>query len=181
MIMTVDELKKYINTEEEDTVLEARLLALELLIRAYTNNNFQDRGYRRIADIVGGMFLVDALTPFDEGDTVQVSNSDYNNGLYTVKSTDNATFATNEPVKDEKDVLVTKVTYPMDVKMGVVNMLRWELDNRAKVGIASETISRHSVTYFDMGKDNTEMGYPVSLLGFLRPYKRARFGQGVRV
>ena len=46
MIMTVEELKKYVDTEEKDSVLEAKLQALELLIRKYTNNNFQDRNRR---------------------------------------------------------------------------------------------------------------------------------------
>lgn len=180
MIMTVDELRKYITTDEADEVLEARLRAVELLIRAYTNNRFQDVGYRREADIYGGIFAVEALTPFVAGDTVQISGSDYNNGLYTVKTVDDAVFTVNEPVRDELDVLVTKVTYPDDVKMGVANMMRWELDKREKVGVSSETISRHSVTYFDQSSGNTDMGYPVALLGFLRPYIRARFGQGVR-
>ena len=71
--------------------------------------------------------------------------------------------------------------YPMDIKMGVVNLMKWELDNREKVGIASESISRHSVTYFDMTGDNSTMGYPVALVGFLKPYKRAQFGRGIGV
>ena len=71
--------------------------------------------------------------------------------------------------------------YPMDVKMGAVNLMKWELENREKVGVASETISRHSVTYFNMDGTNAVMGYPSSLLGFLRPYKRARFGRGINV
>ena len=65
--------------------------------------------------------------------------------------------------------------YPMDVKMGAINMLNWDLENREKVGIQSETISRHSVTYFNMDGDNSTMGYPKSLLGFLKPYMKARF------
>lgn len=68
--------------------------------------------------------------------------------------------------------------YPMDVKIGVINLMKWELTNRDKAGIASESISRHSVTYFDMTGDNTAMGYPRSLTGFLRPYMKARFGRG---
>lgn len=75
---------------------------------------------------------------------------------------------------DFKRVLIDG-EYPADIKMGVVNMLKWELENRDKVGIASETISRHSVTYFDMTGDNSTMGYPKALLGFLKPYMRARF------
>lgn len=72
------------------------------------------------------------------------------------------------------------IHYPADIKMGVVNLMRWELGNREKMGVASETISRHSVTYFDVTADNSIMGYPASLRGFLRPYMKARFGQGMR-
>jgi hypothetical protein len=71
--------------------------------------------------------------------------------------------------------------YPMDVKMGVINLLKWEVTNRDKVGVASESISRHSVTYFDMTGDNSTMGYPKALMGFLKPYMKARFGQGLSV
>ena len=46
MIMTVVELRRYVETEEDDKILEARLQTLELLIRAYTNNNFQVRAFR---------------------------------------------------------------------------------------------------------------------------------------
>lgn len=81
----------------------------------------------------------------------------------------------NESLTAESDVLVTKVEYPMDVQMGVVNMLSWDLSNRDKVGIQSETISRHSVTYFNMDGDNSTIGYPKSLVGFLKPYMKARF------
>lgn len=175
MIMSIEELKKYITTEEPDAVLEAKLQALELLIRKYTNNNFQKRAYRRTADIVGGLFVVDGLTPFTEGDTVQVSESDLNEGLYTVGEVTDSTFTVIEDTVDEDDVLVTKVVYPMDVKMGVVNMLKWDLENRDKVGISSETISRHSVTYADTTGENAVMGYPKALIGFLKPYKKARF------
>ena len=51
MIMTVEELKKYVDTEEKDSVLEAKLQALELLIRKYTNNNYQDRNRRFVAPV----------------------------------------------------------------------------------------------------------------------------------
>lgn len=175
MIISAEEARKFIKTDEPEPVLEAKLLALENLIRKETNNNFQSTGYRRTADIVGGMFCVEALTPFEVGDTVQISASELNAGLYTVKEVSDSTFFVNEKVVDEKDVLVTKVVYPIDVKMGVVNMLKWDLENRDKVGVASESISRHSVTYFNMDGDNSMLGYPKSLVGFLKPYKRARF------
>lgn len=59
-------------------------------------------------------------------------------------------------------------------------MLQWQLDNGDKAGVQSETISRHAVTYFNMD-ENSGMGFPKSLLGFLKPYRKARFGQGVSV
>ncbi len=121
MLMTIDELRKFYETNESDEVLEAKLQALENVIHGYTNNNF-----KRVLDKFGG-------------------------------------------------------DYPMDVKLGAVNLLKWETANRDKVGISSETISRHSVSYFDMTGDNSSMGYPKALLGFLQPYMRARFGQGVSV
>lgn len=176
MIMSVEELKLYISTgETPDKVLEAKLQALELMIRSYTNNNFQKRAYRRTADIVGGLFVVEALTPFKTGDTIQVTESRFSEGLYTVKDADDSTFTVNEDVVDETDVLVTKVEYPADVKLGVANLMKWDLEKRDKVGIQSETISRHSVTYFSMDGDNSSMGFPKSLMGFLKPYKKARF------
>ena len=175
MIMSVEEFKTFVDADIADAVIEAKLQAIEMLIRKYTNNNFQKRSYRRTADIVGGLFLVDALTPFKVGDTVQITESQLNEGLFTVEETDDSTFTVKEDVEDESDVLVTKVAYPMDVKMGVVNLMKWDLENRDKVGIQSETISRHSVTYFNMDGDNSLIGYPKSLVGFLKPYMRARF------
>ena len=67
--------------------------------------------------------------------------------------------------------------WPEDIKMGVVKLIKWDLGTGKKVGIASETISRHSVTFESMTDDNSKGGYPDSLMGFLKPYMRARFGQ----
>lgn len=65
--------------------------------------------------------------------------------------------------------------YPADVKMGAINVLKWELSGmREKVGISSETLSRHSVTYADSSNSDS-IGYPSSVIGFLKPYMRARF------
>ena len=175
MIMSVEEFKTFVQSDLTDNVLEAKLQVLELLIRRYTNNNFQKRAYRRTADIVGGLFFADDITPFRIGDTVQITESQLNEGLYTVKEAEKDIFTVNETVLDEGRVLCTKIAYPKDVQMGVINMLKWDLENRDKVGIQSETLSRHSVTYFNMDGDNSSMGYPKSLLGFLKPYMKARF------
>lgn len=169
MIMSVEEFYAYVPSAVDipDFVLEGKLRATELMIRKYTNNNFQDRNRRFITGISDGAFT-EAYPYIKEGDTVQISESKLNNGLYLFS-------AQNMGLMDEEHCMVTKVVYPMDVKMGVVNLLKWDLENRDKVGIQSETISRHAVTYFNMDGDNSTVGYPKSLVGFLKPYKKARF------
>ncbi len=174
MIISVAEAKKHIETELEYTVLEAKLQALELLVRRYTNNNFQMRNIRFQCPIMATKLYLS--TPFlSVNDTIQITESMYSEGIYTIKSMEDGFMMLDKSLFDESEVLVTKVYYPMDVQMGVVNMLKWDLENRDKVGIQSETISRHSVTYFNMDGDNSTMGYPKSLLGFLKPYMKARF------
>lgn len=115
MIMTVEELRKYITTEETDEMLKLKLDAIEQMILNYTNNNFHEF------------------------------------------------------------ILAGEVVYPPDIKIGVIGLMKWELTNRDKVGIASETISRHSVTYADANGDSYLNGYPKALMSFLKGYRKARF------
>ena len=174
MIISVEEAKRYINTNLDDSVLEAKLQALELLVRKYTNNNFQNRNIRFKCSIIATkLYLATPLLAV--GNTIQISESMYSDGVFVIKDIEDGFATLDKKLLDEPDVLVTKVVYPMDVQMGVINMLKWDLENRDKVGIQSETISRHSVTYFNMDGDNSVMGYPKSLLGFLVPYMKARF------
>ena len=174
MIISVEDFKKHVETPLEDSVLEAKLQALDLLIRKHTNNNFQNRGIRFKCPIMQTKLYL--KTPFLKvGDTIQISESIYSDGIYEIKEIEDDYIKLDKQLFDEAEVLVTKVEYPMDVVLGAVNMMKWDLENRDKVGIQSETISRHSVTYFNMDGDNSSMGYPKSLLGFLVPYKKARF------
>lgn len=174
MIISVDKLKKFIKTNETDEVLEAKLQALELLVRKYTNNNFQNRNVRFARPIIDGKLQL-STNLLKVGDTIEISQSKYNDGLYVIKATNGDLLELDRELYDEAQILITKVVYPFDVQMGAINMLKWDLDNRDKVGIASESISRHSVTYFNMDGDNSTIGYPKSLVGFLKPYMKARF------
>ena len=186
MLMTVEDLRKYITTEETDEVLAAKLSALELTIRKYTNNNFMVRGIRTAADAFNKTFTCKTVDNFKVGDTVQVSMSDFMDGqLCTIAKIEGNTITVNEDIYHEDDVLVTKVEYPEDVKMGAVNILKWQLRNDAAASgdksampVQSETISRHSVTY---AQDSTEadldadFGVPKKHIAFLKAYHKARF------
>ena len=174
MIISVEDAKKYITTKLDDTVLEGKLQALEQTVRSYTNNNFQMRSIRTSCQVMAQK-LYTAYPYLNVGDTVEISQSIFNDGVYTVTEIDGEFITLDRKLLDENAVLVTKVFYPADVRMGVVNLLNWELENRDKVGVQSETISRHTVTYFNMDGDNSAMGFPKALLGFLKPYMKARF------
>lgn len=175
MIISVERAKDFISFPETwtDEKIKMKLLAVEQTIRAYTNNNFQNRDIRIQADIRAGVIMSESLIPFVVDDTVQVSESRLNKGLFTVSAeTDDTTFTVNEDTRDEDDVLITKIEYPADVVNCCVELMEWAVNFAGKVGIKSETLSRHSVTYEDSA--TMFMGYPASLLGCLKPYRKCR-------
>lgn len=175
MIISVEKAKDLVSFPDgwTDEKIKMKLLAVEQTIRAYTNNNFQNRDIRIQACIRAGVFMSESLIPFSVDDTVQISESRFNKGLFTVSAeTDDTTFMVNEDTRDEDDVLVTKIEYPADVVNCCVELMEWAVNFAGKVGIKSETLSRHSVTYEDSA--TMFMGYPASLLGCLKPYRKVR-------
>ena len=178
MIISVEKLKQVLPEVKDvaDDVLEMQLTAIEEGIRAYTNNNFQNRA-KRISAPSSESQLQGFCEFFKVGDTVQISESGINDGLYVIKAIDKEgnTITCDKELFDAEHNLVTKIEYPTAIIKGAVDMMKWEATMRDKVGVASETLSRHSVTYFAQDAGNQLMGYPVTLLGFLKPYTKARF------
>lgn len=173
MIISVEELKKMSKfANYEDVELERKMQAIEQAIRSYTNNNFQDRNKRIECASLNGV-LQKTSPYFSIGDTLEISKSN-NAGLYVITEIGEVV-ALDGALYDEPYNLVTKIVYPVDIVEGALRLLEWNLTHSDKVGVQSETISRHSVTYFNMDGDNSIMGYPKSLFGFLKPYKKARF------
>lgn len=172
MIISVEDLKKQVPTgNADDNLITAKLEAIEAVIRAYTNNNFQQRSVRFV-----GMSEDSAVyaSPqfFTVGDTVQISESGVNDGLYTIIA------VYDDHLELDKDLfpvginMVTKIHYPADVKQCAVDLYKWKQTNGDKVGVKSETLSRHSVTYEDSA--TLFMGYPVGILNGLNLHKKAR-------
>lgn len=174
MILAPSEARKFITSDKTDEQLEFMLTGIEAAIRSYTHNNFQFRGVRFSADVTT-VIPYKGVLPFAVNDTIEINNSIFNAGLYVIRKITDAEIELDKPLIPEKCILITKVVYPDDIKMGVVNLLNWDLQHRKKVGIASETISRHSVSYSDPSGDNSTLGYPNALTGFLKPYTKARF------
>lgn len=177
MILTVDEIKAQIDCDKlEDKVILTRLKAIENVIRKYTNNNFQNRHMRFTAKASGG-YLLGASPYIRIGDTIQVSQSGVNDGLYVVTSTGDDRTTVDGDLFDAAYNVVTKIVYPDDVVMCAIDLFKWHKDYGGKIGIKSEseTLSRHSesVTYEDSSA--LFMGYPTGILSGLKLYCKARF------
>ena len=172
MIISVSELRKFVDCgNATDDVIESNLKAIESVIRAYTNNNFQVRTVRFVGRSTG--MYVYGVSPFLAiGDTVQISGTDVNDGLYVIGGISDAQIQLDQYLADIDYNIVTKVKYPHDVVQCAIDLYGWKQNMGGKVGIKSETISRHSVTYEDSA--TLFMGYPVGILNGLNLYKKAR-------
>jgi hypothetical protein len=176
MLISAGDLKsrytKFADISED--LITRKLSVIESAIRKYTNNNFQNRLVRFSASVEGG--VIKGTSPYLKSlDTIEISDG-VNKGLYTVISLDNG-IKTIEPLYDYPNQLITKIDYPIDVIEGAIDLLDWELIKEGKelTGVASESISRHNVSYVQRTNDNTINGYPIELFNFCNNYKKARF------
>ena len=179
MILSVEEAQRLVEFKGWTTErIDRKLRSIEQTIRSYTNNNFQNRNIRAEVGITAEDSVYsrspDGVPGLKVGDTIQLSESLFNNGLYVVKEIDGNKITLDKELTTEMFSLLTKIEYPADVIDCCINLCEWEVKNRGKVGIKSETLSRHSVTYYDQDTNNQVNGYPVSLLGCLKPYRKAR-------
>ena len=154
-----------------------RMAAIETAIRSYTNNNFQNRDIRFVAEVVNGKIM--GTNPYLKVDDTLMISKGPNKGLYTITAIDSDGIEVLEPLYfDTKDNLVTKVEYPADILMGCAAMLNWDLSDTAESvrgGVKSETLSRHSVTYGSTDDSSSMIsGYPAQLISFLNPYRKTK-------
>lgn len=172
MIITVEELKKRIEYGTvADDIIAANLEAIESIIRKYTNNNFQVRNIRFFGHSEG-FNVYGSPRFFSVGDTVQISGSGVNDGLYTVVTVSEDRLVLDKKLFEVDYNLVTKIQYPADVIQCALDLYKWKQSMGDKVGVKSETLSRHSVTYEDSA--TLFMGYPIGILKGLSLYRKAR-------
>ena len=171
MIITVEELAT-VNGLSDIPVEQLTIMCegIEDFIRQYTNNNFTVKNVTFNAPSKDGK--LETVSPlFKVGDTVLISKSKYNNGVYTLNDIEGTL---DKELFDDDDNKVTLVKYPNAVKLGVVKLLQYNVKMDGKIGISSETLSRHSVSYAQPSSDSIG-GYPSYLMSFLKPYMKARF------
>ena len=171
MIITVEELKAVSELSSiPDEQLAMMCEGIEDFIRQYTNNNFIVKNVTFNTPSLNSK--LDTVSPlFNVGDTVLISNSKYNNGVYVINDLDGTL---DKELFDDDNNKVTLVKYPPSIKLGVVKLLQYNAKMDSKVGISSESLSRHSVSYAQPTSDSIG-GYPASMMSFLKPYMKARF------
>ena len=171
MIITVEELKTVSELSNiPDEQLELMCEGIEDFIRQYTNNNFVVKNTSFVTPSENGKLAT--VSPLVKvGDTVLITNSEYNDGIYTIIDTDGTL---NKELFDDDHNKITLVKYPPSIKLGVVKLLQYNAKMDSKVGISSESLSRHSISYAQPASDSIG-GYPSSLMSFLKPYMKARF------
>lgn len=72
MIVTVEEALEYIGMEIKPELLEKKIRAAESAVRAYTNNNFQQREVQFEARVVNGIIQF-RHAYLQNGDNLQIS------------------------------------------------------------------------------------------------------------
>ena len=171
MIITVEELKQVSELSSiSDEQLTVMCEGIEDFIRQYTNNNFIVKNVTFNTPSLNGK--LDTVSPlFNVGDTVLISNSKYNNGVYVINDLDGTL---DKELFDDDNNKVTLVKYPPSIKLGVVKLLQYNAKMDSKVGISSESLSRHSVSYAQPTSGSVG-GYPAHLMSFLQPFMKARF------
>ena len=171
MIITVEELRSVSELSNiPDEQLTVMCEGIEDFIRQYTNNNFIVKNVTFNTPSLNGK--LDTVSPlFKVGDTVLISNSKYNNGVYVINDLDGTL---DKELFDDDNNKVTLVKYPPSIKLGVVKLLQYNAKMDSKVGISSESLSRHSVSYAQPTSDSIG-GYPSSMMSFLKPFMKARF------
>ncbi len=173
MIISLDDAKKiYPDATQED------LDGIEKSIRMLTNNPFQNRKVRfkqiRFENETTIAVLGD-IQGLRAEDTIQVSGSKWNDGLYVVNAIDGQLIDLRGNPRlftgTDPDAFLTKIEYPADILSGVRKLLTYDAKMRDKVGLKSKTVSRMSETYYDQNSGESVNGYPAALMSFINKYK----------
>ena len=158
------------------------LEALESTIRAESNNHFHKGVPLRIGRIEGAtVYFTSSHNSFKAGDTVELHGTAYYDGFYHVETVRDDHIVLTERLVDgwqpKEEANIYRVYYPPDVVEGAKKVLDYSVKMSGKMGIKSETVSRVSVSYYDVDTQaGLIFGVPSYLFAFLDPYRKRRFG-----
>ena len=165
----------------DDSITQEDLDAFEVAFRSLTNNSFQNKHIRfKDIEFVGENLIAvkDPIVGIKTGDTIEVNYSHYNDGLYVIESIDGKQITVQGTpffVANTSGSMLTLVQYPADVVRGIKKLIEYDKKMASKIGIKSESISRMSITYYDVNASENVDGYPASLVSFLTKYEKMRW------
>lgn len=188
MIITLEEARKI-----NPAISQEALDGLEQSVRALTHNKFQNLNVRyRQLKVTGENTLEfnETLAYLRPGETIELSNTwsrtgsglnqdiGVNDGLYVIEEINDKAIKLKDAELfngDFPSAFITKISYPPDIVEGVKRLLQYDVSMGDKLGIKSESIARMNITYYDMNSSESINGYPASLFGFLKKYKKMRW------
>lgn len=181
----------------DPNITQADVDTLEQTVRGITNNHFHVPVTRR--SFVGkGLEVVfapntltlpnqngqplqgtsDLLKYLHIGDTLEISGTGANDGVFEITALSTFQITVRMPDNFPEfyagafDASLVKVFYPLDIIGGVKKLIEYDVNMSGRVGVKQETVSRLSVTYFDMTAAESEGGYPRSLMTFLARHRQ---------
>lgn len=167
----------------DPNITQDQLDGFEASIRQITSNNFQVKDVRghgiTIAENVVS-FKRDLLTKSVRvGDTIEIYGAGINDGLYTIKDVNGLLLTLDVAPRVSgvfREAIASLVVYPADVKVGIENLIKYDVKMGSKIGVKSETVSRMSTTYYDVNSAESTSGYPANLMNFIKKYEKMRWG-----
>ena len=165
----------------DDSITQDDLDALETSVRELTNNNFQNVHirFKGIEFMANNLIAVkDSIVGLKVGDTIEVNYSHYNDGLFIIEEIAGKQIKVQGTpffVANTGGSMLTLVQYPADIARGIKKLIAYDKKMASKVGIKSESISRMSITYYDVNASENVDGYPASLVSFLTKYEKMRW------
>lgn len=177
MIITLEKAHKF-----NPNATQEELDGIERAIRKETNNPFQNlkaRFHQLIFEDEKKIIVFDDVEGLRKGDTVQVSNSKWNDGLYVIELIEGNTITLQGEPRlfngSNPEAFITKIEYPADIIAGVQKLLKYDGQMSGKMGLKSKTVSRMSETYFDQNSTESIAGYPAAMMSFIDKYRRMRW------
>ena len=165
----------------DDSITQEDLDAFEVAFRSLTNNNFQNKHIRfKDIEFVGENLIAvkDPIVGIRTGDTIEVNYSHYNDGLFVIEEIAGKQIKVQGTpffVANTSGSMLTLVQYPADVVRGIKKLIEYDKKMASKIGIKSESISRMSITYYDVNASENVDVYPASLVSFLTKYEKMRW------
>lgn len=165
----------------DPSITQQSLNAYEQKVRTLTNNHFHVSGIRLKGLNIDDQGMIELPSDFPglfENDTVEISGTRYNDGLFSVAEINvgsvKLTGARWVPEK-AKNAYLTLVCYPDDVLDGVSKLIEYNAQMASKTGLKSKTVARMSETYYDVNSTDNVDGFPKSMFSFLDKYRKFRW------